>query len=103
MRAKTVSKANFMRKAYANLDNRNFNTNLLKLILSHNYKEDTSKIRKLESTDVIDKINEIFKQYEDGYISIDTAERASKLLAFQLDEDSRRKLDYLFSEAKKEG
>lgn len=100
MRAKTISKARFMKIAMSNLDNRNFNTNLLKLILSHNYKEDTSKIRKLTSTNIIDKINEIFKQYEDGVISIDTAERASKLLAFQLDEDSRRKLDYLFIKSK---
>ena len=99
-RAKAISKANFMKKAYDNLENKDFNTNLLKLILSHNYKIDTSEIRKLKSTSVIDKINEIFEQYENGYISIEVAERASKLLGFQLDEESRKKLDYLYIQSK---
>lgn len=93
-RAKTISKANLMQKAYVNLESRDFNTNLLKLILSHNYK-DTSKIKKLTSTTTLDKISEVFQQYEDGFINIETAERASKLLAFQLDEETRKKVDLL--------
>ena len=100
MRAKTISKARFMRIANDNLDNRNFNANLLKLILSHNYKEDTSKIRKLTSIKPLEQIKEIFEQYTNGLVTIETAERATKLIAFRLDEESRRKLDYLFIQSK---
>ena len=89
-RAKAVSRSKLLDIAFANLENRNFNTNLLKLILE-NY--NNHHLNRLKSTDALEQIKEIFEQYTNGLITIEVAERSTRLIAFRLDEKTRREIE----------